>query len=531
MSILIFAIIFYVLLSISLYYLFPKLNIESWKGLVPVLNFVELGEKTGRARWYGLLVLVPIVNIFIATGIAVATVRSFGRYSLAEAALAVIYCPISFFRLAFDKDAEYKGPILTHEKEYLTKLQEAKKSGHERKFKKLADSNPYHKNGLREWFESIVFAVFAAAFIRMFFIEAYVIPTPSMEGSLLVGDFLFVSKSSYGIRTPQTVAMIPLLHNRVPMIGGESYFKKPSLPYYRLPAIREIKRNDPIVFNWPPGDSVFITDKRSYYVSQVKREPAFVAFDPALRKKLDDEDYVIRPMDKKDHYIKRAVGIPGDSLQIINGQIYINGAISEDGEHVQYQYQVLNASGINRKRMEEWGIDASDAWGSAGSGGYFLDDTQAENLRSTDPNIIVRKVIHQAEPLKLFPHDPQNNPGWSVDNYGPVWIPKAGETIALDAQNLKMYNRVISVYEGNQLEVKDGQVFINGQAKDSYTFKQDYYWAMGDNRHNSEDSRMWGFVPHDHLVGKPLFIWFSTKNGSIGQGIRWNRLFKSASNI
>jgi signal peptidase I len=515
-----------------MYILFPKMEIDSWKAWVPVLNIMELSEKVGRSRWYGLLFLVPIVAFFIVAGTAVAAVRSFNRFSLAEAALAVIYPPISFYRLAVDKNAKYEGPILKREAEYLGQMREAKMAGHERKLKRLIDKNPYAKSGLREWFESIVFAVFAAAFIRMFLIEAYVIPTPSMEGSLLVGDFLFVSKSAYGMRMPQTVAMVPLLHNRVPVLGTESYFKKPSLPYYRLKPLSKIKRNGPIVFNWPVGDSVYITSKRSYTVGQVKREPGFLSYDPGLAKKVADNDFVVRPMDKKDHYIKRCVAIPGDSLQIRNGQIFINGSPSENPQELQFQYLLVGGrTSINPRRLEQWGITNSDAWSVGNQFGFFLNERQVGLLQEADPNLQLLKLPNPPDPVKLFPHDPSHFPSWSVDNYGPVWIPKKGETITISPENLALYQRVISVYEDNELEIRNGVIYINGEQTDSYTFKQDYYWAMGDNRHNSEDSRMWGFVPHDHIVGKPLFIWFSTKNGSITNGIRWNRLFKSAKNI
>ena len=531
--------------------LFPKMDIEAWKGLVPVLNFMELSEKVGRSRWYGLLYLVPIVAFFIVAGLTVATARSFGRDSLADAAISVIYSPLTFFRLAKDDTAKYQGPIIKEEKAYQQQILDAKKSGHKKKYARLVEKNPYAKAVGREWLESIVFAVFAAAFIRMFLVEAYVIPTPSMEGSLLVGDFLFVSKSSYGIRTPQTIAMVPLLHNRVPKLGTESYFKKPSLPYFRLPAIREIKRNDPIVFNWPVGDSVYITSSRSYTVMQGKnysdeinkikqinfdqyrRQAASGQVDLELLEKVQEQDFVVRPNDKKDHYIKRCIGAPGDSLQIINREVHINGTRGQVPENVQYSYITnLNGTTINRRDLLDMGLSstAGDFQIRAdGTAFLVLNQKEINQLQQIDSKISIAPRALDTRPTELFPHDPNITTGWSVDNYGPIYIPEEGATVQLTKANLPFYRRIIGTYENNELDVKGNDIIINGEKATSYTFKQDYYWAMGDNRHNSEDSRMWGFVPHDHMVGKPLFIWFSTKDGSLFNGIRWNRMFKSAS--
>lgn len=509
------------------------MGIEAWKGLVPVLNFMELSEKVGRSKWYGLLFLIPIVAFFIVAGLTVATLRSFGKDSFTDAALGVIYSPISFFKLAFDDEAKFEGPIIAKENEYQQQIIEAKKAGHKKKYQRLIEKNPFAKSGLREWFESIVFAVFAAAFIRMFLIEAYVIPTPSMEGSLLVGDFLFVSKSSYGIRTPQTIAMIPLLHNRIPILNKESYLKKPALPYFRLPALREIKRDDPIVFNWPVGDSVYITNKRSYTVAQVNRQlDQYLNSDAELRTKVANQDYVVRPNDKKDHYIKRCIGAPGDSLQIIDRQVYINGQPGKVPEFVQYYY-LTNLSGttINKRDLDKIGLSPGD-YNIESSGRAFmvLSESEKTSLRSIDNKISFTPYPFAPRAGELFPHDPANFDGWSVDNYGPVWIPKKGVTIDIDINNISLYRRVIDVYENNDFKIEGGQIIINNKPATQYTFQQDYFWAMGDNRHNSEDSRMWGFVPHDHMVGKPLFIWFSTKDGSMFNGIRWSRIFKSANN-
>ena len=517
------------MLSIALYLLFPKVNVAAWKGLVPIQNFIEWCEVIGRPRWYVIWLFFPIVNLFIFVGMAVDMTRSFGRYSFWDTAASVIYAPAMMLYLALSKKEKYLSPILPREREYREKLKVAQETNKEREFNRLINENPYKKSATREWVESIFFAVFAAAFIRMFLIEAYVIPTPSMEGSLLVGDFLFVSKAHYGIRTPMTVAMIPLLHNRVPVVGGESYFEKPSLPYYRLKPLETIDHNDPIVFNWPVGDSVYITTSRSYTTSQVLQNPDMRVYDKELDHKIKKKDFVTRPLDKKDHYIKRCIALPGDSLEIRNRQVYINGEIAENPKYLQHLHRVSIPAGVNKRKLDDWGIDSGDAWGNPSNPmGYHLDEKQVSQLRSLGGGTQVIVQGHPKEPAKLFPHDPANFPNWSADNYGPIWIPKQGQTIEINTQNIALYKRVIGVYEGNHLELEGQKILINGQEAKEYTFKQDYYWAMGDNRHNSEDSRMWGFVPHDHIVGKPLFIWMSAKNGSISNGIRWNRVFKSA---
>ena len=530
MLVLLLFVLYYILLSVSLYFLFPKARVDGWKGLVPGLNFVEWCSIIGRPKWYAIWAFVPIVNFFIVTGMSVAMAKSFGRNSLWEAAIAVIYAPILFFKYSFDDTIQYQQKAIAVEHQHFIDFKEAQKAKNQRKLKKLFRSHPYPKSVGREWVESIVFAVFAAAFIRMFFIEAYVIPTPSMEGSLNVGDYLFVSKAHYGIRTPQTVAMVPLLHNRVPILGTESYFAKPSLPYFRLKPFKNIEREGKIVFNWPVGDSVYITSTRSYSVEMVNREPTLVTRDRELADKVADKDYKVRPVDKKDHYIKRCVGIPGDSLQIINSEIWINGVKSPRPKNIQFQY-LFNSAGvqINQKKLKEWGVDESDFWGvSASQQGFFLDDEQVEKIKSIDPKIQLIKSTSRATPMRVFPHDPKNHPNWSVDNYGPIWIPKKGATVDLNKENISLFQRVIGVYEGNDLKIDGGTIFINGEPTTKYTFKQDYYFGMGDNRHNSEDSRMWGFIPHDHIVGEPLFIWFSAKEGNPMKGIHWDRIFTSA---
>ena len=525
MSVLIFLIVLYVLLGVSMMKLFEKAGIPGWKALVPGLAAVEWCKMIGRQPRYALWFLFPIVNIFIYAGMVIDMVRSFGKHGFGQAALSVIFAPIPFFQIGMDKDSRYEGPILERDREYHRLHHEAVEKNDKLALKKIETEYAYmHKSQLREWTEAIVFAVFAAAFIRMFLIEAYVIPTPSMEGTLKVGDFLFVSKAHYGIRTPMTVLQFPLMHNRLPMDMGESYTRNPSLPYYRLPAIEKIDHNEPVVFNWPAGDSVILTPERPWAVFQLKQQTGG-KIPPGL-------EVVTRPVDKKDHYIKRCVGLPGDSLSIRNAQLFINGVAAQNPTHRQFLYRV-EPQNVNLKKLAEWGISLSSEQDRmlAGRGLFNLDDEQVQKIKSLGSNIQVTRVPQDREPGYVFPNDPKRYGGWTVDDYGPIYIPKKGVTTPLTLDNLPFYVRVISAYEGNTLEVRDGKIFINGQEANTYTFKQDYYWMMGDNRHNSEDSRIWGFVPEDHIVGKPLFIWFSTKNGNIREGINWNRLFKSASTM
>ncbi len=530
MSILIFLIISYVLLSISLYKVFEKAGEDGWKGLVPGYNFFVWSKIIGQPSWWALLLLIPIVNIFIFAGMCVDLVRSFGKYTFFDSALAVIYAPIAFFKMGFNADDKYIGPTVIKEKEYAQKLMEAQENNDARELRKLMGANPYKKSVGREWAEAIIFAVFAAAFIRMFLIEAYVIPTSSMEGSLLVGDFLFVSKAHYGIRTPMTVVQFPLIHNTVPVLGNESYLKKPNLGYHRLPSIENIDRNDPVVFNYPAGDSIIIGRDRNYSLEDLRRYGALN--NPEFRGK----EIRVRPIDKKDHYIKRCVGIPGDKIEIKDQQLYVNGTPAENPSKLQFTYRInLNGEKINEQKLDDWGISLDELNSPKNANQniriYHLNNDQVEKIRGMGQNITVESVPDPARGNYLFPHDSKNFPGWTNDNYGPITLPKAGETVTITPNNIELYRRVITAYEGNTLDIKSGRIFINEQAVTSYTFQQDYYWMMGDNRHNSEDSRVWGYVPADHIVGKPLFIWFSTKNGNFMNGINWSRIFSSANKM
>jgi len=525
-GVLVFFIVSYILLSISLFLLFPKIGIDKIKALIPGVNFVECMKAVGRPGWHAAYLLLPIINFFVFAGMCIQMVRSFKKYEFKHSAAAVVYAPLAFAKIATDSHSKYDAPYLTKFNEYNEKLAEAKESGSDRQYKKLVENNPFKKSAGREWAESIFFAVFAAAFIRMFLIEAFVIPTPSMEGSLNVGDYLFVSKAHFGIRTPMTVAMVPLLHNRMPFIDSESYLKSPSLPYYRLPALETLDRNEPFVFNWPVGDSVYVTSVRPYSVEQVERSPQNFEFnDRELVSKRKNKNFVTRPIDKKDHYIKRCVGMPGDNLEIINGQIHIDGKASENPENLQFGYLWGEQhQKLNKSKLLEWGIDGGDLSNSRHGPITHLNAEQVENLKTLNVPMVKRPESDQY--LDQYPHKPSMFK-WSTDNYGPIWIPKAGETIELTKENIALYERVIDVYENNEFSKSGNTVTINGEKMTSYTFKQNYYWAMGDNRHNSEDSRAWGFVPEDHIVGKPLFIWFSKDQ----TGINFDRIFKSANDM
>ncbi len=501
-----------------MYFVFPKVGVEAWKGWVPGLNLFEMAGAVGRKKSHAWWMLFPIVNIFIFAALIIDLARSFGKHSFLHHFLAVVGAPFYAIWLGLQKENQFSGPVLTHEQEYYSKLKSAEEKKDAKALSKLTANNPYKKTALREWSESIIFAVFAAAFIRMFLIEAYMIPTSSMEGSLKVGDFLFVSKAHYGVRLPMTFVMIPLLHNQIPGLGVESYLKSPSFKYTRLPKFQSVHRNEPFVFNWPVGDSVYMAPDRAFTVDQVRREPF-------IKQMIRNAKLITRPVDKKDHYIKRCVGIPGDSLKIVNRQLFINNIPSPNPEHMQFRY-IINSrtSQLNQRKLDELGLNLDE---SSAQSGYFIDSTQKSKIQGMDSSIFIQ-LVPTDRGQKLFPYDTPLSEGWTVDNYGPIYIPKAGTTTPLNLENLSLYTRVITVYERNKLDVKDGKIFVNGIEANSYTFKMDYYWAMGDNRHNSEDSRSWGFVPEDHIVGKPLFIWFSTKNGKMSNGINWSRLFTSA---
>ena len=422
------------------------------------------------------------------------------------------------------------------------------------------------------WVDAIVFALVAVYFINLFFFQNYVIPSSSLEKSLLTGDYLFVSKVSYGPRIPQTPLTMPLTQHTLPVLECKSYIEWPQWDYRRAKGLGTVELNDIVVFNYPAGDTICTTQQyQTYYyefcyrfgysvyaqqhpdalpmdslsrAEQLKRYDEIYALGSELIKhnpnycpfengvKLGSVDW--RPVDRRENYVKRCVGLPGQTLQIKDHIVFLDGRPNKEPDNVQYTYWVKLKRHFTDEELLDLQISQEDLI-SLNQFGYMplTNHAAAELKKRTD---IAESVEYVSENFvaddnwKVYPQN--GNYRWTRDNYGPVWIPKKGEKIDLTLQNLPVYERPISVYEGNDLEVRNGKIFINGQGATTYTFKMDYYWMMGDNRHNSADSRYWGFVPEDHIVGKPIFIWWSSDPDRHGfSGIRWSRLFRMVDNI
>lgn len=377
-----------------------------------------------------------------------------------------------------------------------------------------------------DWLDAIIFAVIVVTFINIFFLQAFKIPSSSMESTLYTGDHLFVSKLTYGPRVPQTPLTIPFTHNVI--FGHESYSTLIQNDYRRLKGFRNVRRGDCVVFNFPNGDTVLSrapADDYYFWERSIGKEAAIAQGGPII----------VRPADKTDHYVKRCVAVAGDTLKIADGFVFINGVKQEVYPGMQMSYTVVTTGErINVRTLEKLGLNISEIYYDESIPGYPAMPLTAEMaekikgysvVKSVEPNIDVYPPDYPDSYLSLFPFTDSTK--WTRDNYGPLWIPKKGVTVELNEGNLPLYRRIIAVYEHNDLREEDGKTFINGEETKEYTFKQDYYFMIGDNRHNSLDSRYWGFVPEDHIVGRPALVWLSTdRNRKLPNNIRWDRFFK-----
>ena len=412
------------------------------------------------------------------------------------------------------------------------------------------------------WVDALVFALVAVYFINLFFFQNYVIPSSSLEKSLLTGDYLFVSKVSYGPRKPQTPLTLPLTQHTLPVFDCRSYIEWPQWKYERAKGLGTVQQNDIVVFNYPAGDTLCSAPqyqaqdfyrlayglgegeyaaKHGGYLPNIgemqpqQQRDFFARLYAEGRRIINSNpaeygDVITRPVDRRENYVKRCVGLPGQTLQIKNRIVYTDGKANKEPDNVQYSYYVKLRTQLPLELIDQLGISMEDI-ASLNTAGYLpLTNASVKALRARKD--IVESVTLVNDPTTWDVYPLNGNKGWTRDNYGPVWIPKKGATVKLTMDNIAIYERPIKVYEGNDLQVRGGKIYINGKLADSYTFKMDYYWMMGDNRHNSLDSRYWGFVPEDHIVGKPIFIWWSHDPDHSGfSGIRWSRLFRFVDNI
>ncbi len=453
---------------------------KSWEAAIPVYNAIVLLKIIGRPSWWTVLLFLPIINLILFPVIWIETLRSFGKNSTLDKVLGVATFGLYIAYISYTQKLHY-----------------------------TSDRSTETVNKTADTISSLLFAIVVATFVHTYFIQPFTIPTSSLEKTLLVGDFLFVSKVNYGARTPMTTVALPMVHDTIPLTKKKSYLTWPELPYFRLPGFQKVERNDIVVFNWPI-DTVYKFRDQS-----------------GLR--------VDKPIDKKSNYVKRCVGVPGDQFEIKDGIVFVNGKelILPERARPQFSYKVA----LDGKTPIDFEYLLQDMDITDGAG--FMDaekrDTvfiaaltaaNAERLQQIPGITGVQKIISKEVESGIFPHINK----WNRDNFGPIYIPQQGKTVALNLETLPFYKAIITDYEKNDLKVTGSEIRINGKIATSYTFQQNYYWMMGDNRHNSEDSRYWGYVPENHIVGKPTFIWMSYDTNAKGlKKIRWERLFTTVS--
>lgn len=492
----IFLLIYFIGWHIGLYGTFKKAGIAPWKALIPFYNTWQIVQVTKINNIWFWLQFIPIAGQFITIWIGIIWVMHFGKFSIIDHTALVVAPFIYMPYVGFSPDVRYIG--------------------HER-FKL------YRKPASREWIDAAVFAVVAATIIRTFVFEAYTIPTESMEKTLLVNDFLFVNKMSYGPRIPQTPLSFPFVHNYMPFsTTTPSYTTLVQLPYKRLPGFGFVKRNDVVVFNFPAGDTIInqpeFGSKQPYY--DVLR--AYYGGD--RERLIASYPILVHPMDKTDNYIKRCTAVAGDKIQVKNGALFVNDrpAFIPPGSQIDYNVPT-NGKFISPEILnEQLGINSTGGMGDIEpDNGCTIINMTPEEKEKVDQFIGAKCTVALYKREPVFPYN-KISENWTRDNYGPIVIPKKNVAIALTPDNIDLYLRLITVYEHNTFEERKGKFVINGQETNTYTPKLDYFWMMGDNRHRSQDSRFWGFVPETHVVGKASLIWFSWEKGP-----RWNRLFKS----
>ena len=497
---------------------------KSWEALIPIYNAIILMKIIKKPTWWVVLLFFPVINILIFGIVWIETIRVFGKRSKIDSLIVILTLGFYIMFINYSKSTKYFVEI---------------------------NSN----STTEEWLSSMTFAIIAATIVHTYFIQPFIIPTGSLEKSLLIGDFLFVSKFHYGARLPTTAIAMPMVHDTIPLLKTRSYLKKPQIPFFRIPGFQKIKRNDIVVFNWP-ADTV-----RQFFVK---------------------ETGVKKPIDKKSNYVKRCVGMPGDTLEIYNSEILINNKKSKMPEwaRIQFTYNIYKKEGVSSRKLKEFGVDDftrkfkinnitqnsldklipyimgtqgnsinnfSVITGNKGLPIKLISDLGLEVKELIGNSKIINTTIDQVNTLKksnnfdsitrnineiktynesYFPNRITFN--WNQDNFGPIIIPKKGGKIILDNKTYPLYKKIIEEYENNSVIRKSNEFIINNKKVDHYYFKQNYYWMMGDNRHKSEDSRYWGFVPEDHIMGKPIFIWMSIDNfndGITNWKIRWNRVF------